>query len=83
MFRSCYLGDKLVNKLFQYLKENQFLLVLNLYKNCISNQCLENLGGMFLHNRKLSKIYLSGNFFDDYNIKKLKENIGIYELNDV
>ena len=82
-FRGCYLGDKLVNKLLYFLKDNQFLLVLNLYKNLISNECLENLSEMFLHNRKLQEINLGGNFLDDYSIKKLKENIGIYELNDV
>ena len=38
---------------------------------------------MFLYNRKLLEINLVGNFLDDYTIKKVKENIGIYELNDV
>ena len=62
-FRGYYLGDTLDNKLFQYLKDSQFLLFLILYNNCISNGCLENLGEKFLYNKKLLKINLVGNFW--------------------
>ena len=52
-FRGCFLGNQLMNELLPLLRDNQNLLVLNLYKNNLSNDCLKNLGEMFLYNRKL------------------------------
>ena len=69
-----------MNKLLPLLKENQTLLVLNLYKNNLSNEIITNLGDMFLFNRKLKEINLGGNYFDDKTIEYLKNYIGAYEL---
>lgn len=80
-FRGCFLGNQLMNELLPLLKDNQNLLVLNLYKNNLSNDCLKNIGEMFLYNRKLQEINLGGNLFNDDTIKYLKDYIGIYELN--
>ena len=79
-FRGCFLGNQLMNELLPLLKENQTLLVLNLYKNNLSNEIITNLGDMFLFNRKLKEINLGGNFFDDKTIEYLKNYIGAYEL---
>ena len=79
-FRGCFLGNQLMNELLPLLKDNQNLLVLNLYKNNLSNDCLKNIGEMFLYNRKLQELNLGGNLFNDETIKYLKDYIGIYEL---
>ena len=79
-FRGCFLGNQLMNELLPLLKENQTLLVLNLYKNNLSNEIITNLGDMFLFNRKLKEINLGGNYFDDKTIEYLKNYIGAYEL---
>jgi hypothetical protein len=79
-FRGCFLGNQLMNELLPLLKENQTLLILNLYKNNLSNEILTNLGDMFLFNRKLKEINLGGNYFDDKTIEYLKNYIGAYEL---
>ena len=79
-FRGCFLGNQLMNELLPLLKENQTLLILNLYKNNLSNEIITNLGDMFLFNRKLKEINLGGNYFDDKTIEYLKNYIGAYEL---
>jgi len=79
-FRGCFLGNQLMNELLPLLKNNQTLLVLNLYKNNLSNEILQNLGNFFLFNRKLKEINLGGNLFDDKTIEFLKNYIGAYEL---
>ena len=79
-FRGCFLGNQLMNELLPLIKDNQTLLILNLYKNNLSNEILPNLSNMFLFNRKLKEINLGGNFFDDKAIEHLKNYIGAYEL---
>ena len=79
-FRGCFLGNQLMNELLPLIKDNQNLLILNLYKNNLSNEILPNLSNMFLFNRKLKEINLGGNFFDDKTIEHLKSYIGAYEL---
>ena len=79
-FRGCFLGNQLMNELLPLLKDNQNLLILNLYKNNLSNDCLKNIGEMFLYNRKLKELNLGGNFFNDKTIEYIKDYIGIYEL---
>ena len=79
-FRGCFLGNQLMNELLPLIKDNQTLLILNLYKNNLSNEILPSLSNMFLFNRKLKEINLGGNFFDDKTITHLKSYIGAYEL---
>lgn len=79
-FRGCFLGNQLINELLPLIKDNQILLVLNLFKNNLSNECVDNLCNMFLFNRKLKEINLGGNFFDDKSVEKIKNFIGKYEL---
>jgi hypothetical protein len=79
-FRGCFLGNQLMNELLPLIKDNQNLLILNLYKNNLSNEILPSLSNMFLFNRKLKEINLGGNFFDDKTITHLKSYIGAYEL---
>ena len=75
-----FLGNSLINELLPLLKDNQNLLILNLFKNNLSNDCLNNLSNMFLFNRKLKELNLGGNFFDDKTIEHIKSYIGKYEL---
>ena len=79
-FRGCFLGNQLINEILVLMKDNQNLMILNLYKNNLSNDCLNNLANMFLFNRKLKEINLGGNYFDDKTIEFLKNYIGSYEL---
>ena len=79
-FRGCFLGNQLMNELLPLIKDNQTLIILNLYKNNLSNEILQNLSNMFLFNRKLKELNLGGNFFDDKTIEHLKNYIGKYEL---
>ena len=79
-FRGCFLGNQLMNELLPLIKDNQTLIILNLYKNNLSNEILQNLSNMFLFNRKLKELNLGGNYFDDKTIEHLKNYIGKYEL---
>ena len=79
-FRGCFLGNQLMNELLPLIKDNQTLIILNLYKNNLSNEILQNLSNMFLFNRKLKELNLGGNFFDDKTVEHLKNYIGKYEL---
>ena len=79
-FRGNYIGNEMGQKIFNLMKENTNIRILNLYKNNLSNDCLKNIGEMFLYNRKLQELNLGGNFFNDKTIEYIKDYIGIYEL---
>lgn len=79
--RGCYLGDEVMKEIFSRMKTNKTIKVLNLYKNNLTNNSLDSLCNMFLVNRTLEEINLGGNMYDDESISKLKDYIGIYEMN--
>ena len=80
--RGCFIGNQTARKIFEYLKDNKNLIILNLFKNNLSTRLINNLGEMFLFNRTLEEINLGGNFFDDEAIETLKNFIGEFEMNE-
>ncbi len=81
-FRGNYIGNEMGQKIFNLMKENTNVRILNLYKNNLSNNCLDDLCQMLLFNRTLLELNIGGNIFDDKTISKMKENIGLFELNE-
>ncbi len=81
-FRGNFIGNEMGQKIFNYMKENTNVKVLNLYKNNLSNNCLDDLCEMLLFNRNLLELNIGGNLFDDKTISKIKENIGLFEMNE-
>ena len=80
--RGCFIGNQTARKIFEYLKDNKNLIILNLFKNNLTTRLIDNLGEMFLFNRTLEEINLGGNFFDDEAIETLKNFIGEFEMNE-
>jgi hypothetical protein len=80
--RGCFIGNQTARKIFEYLKDNKNLIILNLFKNNLTTRLINNLGEMFLFNRTLEEINLGGNFFDDEAIETLKNFIGEFEMNE-
>ena len=80
--RGCFIGNQTARKIFEYLKDNKNLIILNLFKNNLTTRLIDNLGEMFLYNRTLEEINLGGNFFDDEAIETLKNFIGEFEMNE-
>lgn len=80
--RGCFIGNQTARKIFENLKENTNLIILNLFKNNLSSRVINSLGEMFLFNRTLEEINLGGNFFDDDSIEILKNFIGEFEMNE-
>ena len=74
--RGNHLGDKAASIIFENLKSNSVLKVLNLYKNNLTSKCTPYLISMLEINKKLEEINLGGNFFDDSDFSKLKSVIG-------
>ena len=81
-FRGNYIGNEMGQKIFNLMKENTNIRILNLYKNNLSNNCLDDLCQMLLYNRHLLELNIGGNLFDDKTINKMKENIGLFEMNE-
>ena len=81
-FRGNYIGNEMGQKIFNLMKENTNIRILNLYKNNLSNNCLDDLCQMLLFNRTLLELNIGGNLFDDKTISKMKENIGLFEMNE-
>ena len=80
--RGCFIGNQTARKIFENLKENTNLIILNLFKNNLNSRVINSLGEMFLFNRTLEEINLGGNFFDDDSIEILKNFIGEFEMNE-
>lgn len=79
-FRGNLLGDKTVIDIFEGLKNNTNLIVLNLYKNNISNKSLSAFKEMLTNNKKLEEINLGGNFIGDEIFEIMKGNVGKFKL---
>ncbi len=74
--RANSLGNGNCMSIFENLKTNQNLKVLNLYKNNLSSTCIPELCGLLEVNRKLEEINLGANFFIDEDLEILKKYIG-------
>ncbi|MCQ2815770.1 MAG: hypothetical protein MJ252_00740 [archaeon] len=82
--RGCFIGDELIIKVFEEIKKNEMtnLVVLNLFKNNLTNGCLKSLFEMLKTNQKLQEINLGGNFFDDEAITEIRKNVGLIQLDE-
>jgi hypothetical protein len=74
--RASSLGNGYCITIFENLKLNQNLKVLNLYKNNLTSGCIPGLCGMLEVNRKLEEINLGANLFIDEDLEVLKKYIG-------
>ena len=83
--RGNFIGDEIAIKIFENLKNNNNnnnLRILNLYKNNLTNKCMKIFSEMLYVNRKLEEINLGGNFLDNESLELIKNNIGIFYLDE-
>ena len=78
--RGNYLGNKIISHIFDLLKNNTTLRVLNIYKNNLTSECANSFCQMVLFNRNLEEINLGGNSITDEFIFKIKDFRGEYEM---
>ena len=78
--RGNYLGNKMITHIFDLLKNNTTLRVLNIYKNNLTSECANSFCQMVLFNRHLEEINLGGNSITDDFIFKIKDFMGEYEM---
>ena len=82
-FRGDFIGDEMAIKIFETLKNNNNnLRILNLYKNNLTNKCVKTFSEMLYSNRKLEEINLGGNYLSNESLELIKNNVGIFFLND-
>lgn len=74
--RGNYLGDENGKILFEYLKSNTALRILNLYKNNFSSKCFPEFCSMIEANKKLEEINIGGNYFTDADLNLFKDVVG-------
>jgi hypothetical protein len=75
-FRGNNLGDDAVLMLFEHLKTNNVLRMLNLYLNNLSTKTMEGLCALLSQNKRLEDINLGRNEFTDSDLSMLREHIG-------
>lgn len=80
--RGNYLGDSACIIIFENLKVNQSLRVLNLYKNSISSRSTPFISQMLEVNRKLEEINLGGNLLTDDDFKIATDQLGKFSLSE-
>jgi hypothetical protein len=74
--RGNYLGDNAILTLFEHLKTNTVLRILNLYLNNLTSKTTEGLCQLLSQNRKLEDINLGRNYLTDNDLAMLKDYIG-------
>ena len=83
-FRGDLLGDETAIKIFNGLKnELNYLRILNLFKNELTDNSIKILGETMLVNRRLEEINLGFNHLTDVSLKIIKENFGKFEMNEI
>jgi hypothetical protein len=81
--RGDLIGDETAIKIFNGLKnELNYLRILNLFKNELTDNSIKILGEAMLVNRHLEEINLGNNHLTDLSINILKTNYGKFEMND-
>ena len=81
--RGNLLGDEFAIKIFNGLKnELNYLRILNLYKNELTDNCLKEFGEMMLVNRRLEEVNFGNNHLTDAALKIIKSNYGKFEMNE-
>jgi hypothetical protein len=78
--RGNYFGDDTANYLFENLKNNQFLRVLNLYKNNLTSKCINEFNSMIEMNKKLEEINLGANHFKNNDLNAMKDGVGKFPM---
>ena len=74
--RGNFLGDEAGKIIFDNLKNNHTLRILNLYKNNFTTQCIQKFCTMLEFNKKLEEINLGNNYFIDEDLELLRQYIG-------
>ena len=81
--RGDLLGDETAIKLFNGLKnELNYLRILNLFKNELTDNCIKEFGEMLLVNRRLEEINFGNNHLTDKALNIIKSNYGRFEMNE-
>ena len=81
--RGDLIGDETAIKIFNGLKnELNYLRILNLFKNELTDNCIKVLGETLLVNRRLEEINLGNNHLTDLSMNILKTNYGKFEMNE-
>jgi hypothetical protein len=81
--RGNLLGDETAIKIFNGLKnELNYLRILNLYKNELTDNCIKVFGEMMLVNRRLEEINFGNNHLTDVSLNILKSNYGKFLMNE-
>ena len=81
--RGDLLGDETAIKIFNGLKnELNYLRILNLFKNELTDNCIKVLGETMLVNRRLEEINLGNNHLTDVSMNVIKSNYGKFEMSE-
>lgn len=81
--RGNLLGDEMAIKIFNGLKnELNYLRILNLFKNELTDNCIKNLGETMLINRRLEEINLGNNHLTDASMNVIRINYGKFEMTE-
>ncbi len=78
--RGNYLGDEHSKLIFENLKANTTLRVLNLYKNNLTSDCINLFCEMLEINKKIEEINIGGNSFTDEDLIQIKNCLGKLKL---
>ena len=81
--RGDFLGDDVAIKIFEGMKnEENFIRVLNLFKNNLTDKCIKSFSEMILVNRNLEEINFGNNLLSDEGLELIVKNYGIFKLNN-
>ena len=81
--RGDLIGDETAIKIFNGLKnELNYLRILNLFKNELTDNSIKVFGETLLVNRRLEEINLGNNHLTDLSMNILKTNYGKFEMNE-
>ena len=76
------MGDEVAKQIFEGMKqEENFIRVLNLFKNNLTDECIKTFSEMILVNRNLEEINFGNNLLTDEALELIIKNYGIFKLN--
>lgn len=79
--RGDLLGDQGAKLIFDGLKnENTTLNILNLFNNCLTDECITSFCEMILINSKLEEINFGKNYLTDKALSLIKKNYGKFKM---
>ncbi len=80
--RGCYIGDAAAAIIFENLKVNNTLRVINLFKCSLTSKSAINISNMIEINRKLEELNIGGNLLTNDDFRLISSQVGKVELND-